>query len=445
MSQVYQHPLSRRHFLRSLAGVIALPFMPSLSWAQGNRAEAYGAAPRRFVSMVTGDGIHPDVWSYTKGSNGLSLSKALEPLAKLSDQVSIIEGLSHSRKMKRVHGYHFTSFLNCSHVDAENIKSNISIDQLIATRVGERTAIPSLVLGVEETRPGIVNGAPSIYQATNSWSTETTPVPPEIIPEQAYKRLFDSSGLLSDKSILDYVMDSTKSVRRKVSADDRDKLDEYLTSVRELEQRIQKNGTAGSNGWVPSLRVPNLPEPEEGMPEDKDAHMKMMLDILVLALQMDKTRVANFVLQQDFSNRTYEFINGVSKVGSHTLSHYNRKKGTKKDLEDYQRVNRYHLENVAYVAEKMSRIDEGNGTTLLDNTLIVFGSCYLDGNVHDRSKLPIALVGGRSHGLVQSDIMSFSSDRENALGNLHMTIGETMGVSTDEFAKGTRKHYGYFS
>jgi len=441
MSELYQHPFSRRSFLRSVAGAVTLPFLPSLAWAQGNTSAQYGMAPRRFVSIVTGDGMQPETYTFAKVAEGLGFSNALEPLAGLSNQISVIDGLTHSRKMKRVHGFHFTTFLNCSYAESDTIKSNVSIDQLIAARVGERTAIPSLVMGVEPTRPGNVNGAPSIYQATNSWSSGTTPVPPEVIPEQAFTRLFDSSGLLSDKSILDYVMDSTRSVQRKVSADDRNKLDEYFTSVRELEQRIQKNGSVGSNGWTPSLQTPSMDKPRKGIPDDKDEHMKMMLDILLLALQMDKTRVVNFVLQQDFSSKTYEFLDDVPKTGAHGLSHY---KNDPHQKAAYQRINKYHIENVAYLAGKMSRIDEGNGTTLLDNTLMMFGSCYMDGRDHNRDKLPVLLIGGRSHGLNQGQVLSFTREEEKALGNLYMTIGEKMGVPVNSFGNGSRTLDGIF-
>lgn len=426
--------------LRSMFASLALPYMPSLAWAQGERS-VDGMAPRRFVSMVVGDGMHPSGWTASQGSGGLILKDSLAPLKNLGKQISLVQGLGHSREMKRVHGFHFTTFLNCSYADSESIKSNVSIDQMIAKQIGRNTAIPSLVMGVEPTRPGIVNGAQAIYQATNSWSSDTTPVPPEVIPQQAFNRLFDSSGQLSDKSILDYVLDSSKSVRRKVNYDDRDKLDEYLTSVRELEQRIEKNGMSYASGWTPSLQQPNMKTPASGIPEDKDTHMKLMLDILLLALQMDKTRVVNFILGQDFSNKTYEFLDDVSKSGLHSLSHYKKTPGA---LEQYKRVNHYHMENVAYLTEKMNAIDEGNGTTLLDNTLVMFGSCYMDGNSHDRDGVPIAFIGGRSHGLNQGKIFEFNKSDDKPLGNLYVTLAQRMGMNAQTIGNGTRPLGGIF-
>jgi hypothetical protein len=268
-------------------------------------------------------------------------------------------------------------------------------------------------------------------------------VTPEILPRQAYDRLFDVSGLAADRSVLDHVLDQAKSVLGRVSREDRHKLGEFYDSVREIEVRIARSVEGRpKDAWQPTLAKPDLERPQPGVPADKHEHVRLMLDLVVLALRMDKTRVANVVLQQDFSSRTYEFLPGVSRTGSHTLSHHNAD-----TLREYQLVNRYHAEQAAYVCQRLAAIDEG-GSTLLDNTLVLFASCFADGNPHDRTKLPMLLVGGTAHGLNRGRVVAAPGDPakgEHPLGDLHLAIARSFGLSLDRFGNGSSPLPGVFA
>lgn len=419
--------MSRRSVLRGLGATVFLPFMPSLAWAQGLGDKKH--APRRFVSLVCGDGMHPEGWWAEAAGGGLKLGPTLEPFAPFASKLAVIKNLNHKRKMARVHGYGFTTFLTCTYAPSGEIKADISLDQLLAQTYGRDTPIPSLVYGVEKLRPGLVNGAPAIYQATCSWSTPTTPVAPEINPQQAFDRLFDVSSLKNDRSILDYVQGSAQRVSRMVSADDRDKLDQYLTSVREIEKRIAAASTERpADAWQPSLKNPSLPRPGDVIPSDPTEHMRLMLDLVALALQMDKSRVANFILEQDFSDKNYGFVEGVSNSTGHVISHHQDRAEL---LAEYKRVNRYLAGEVAYLAAKLDSVKESpDGTTLLDNTLLFFGSCMMDGNTHTRDELPILLLGGKGTGL-RYGLHDYGTAGEQSLGRLHVSIAQNLGLDVD--------------
>lgn len=416
--------MSRRTVLRGLGASLMLPFMPSLAWAQ--KIQNPEIAPKRFLSLVCGDGMHPETWwAKPMAGGGMELGPTLSVLEPFVDKMAYIDQLNHKRKMARVHGYGFTTFLTCTYAPSGKIKADISLDQILAQTYGKNTPVPSLVLGVEPIRPGIVNGAPSIYQATCSWSTPTTPVPPEVVPQQVFDRLFDVSSLKADQSILDYVLDSSRRVRNKVSPEDRNKLDQYLNSVREIEKRIEAATTERpAEAWQPTLSQPNIDRPEAGMPEDPREHMRLMLDLVVLALQMDKTRVINFVLEQDFSNKYYDFLDGVSRNNAHTISHH---QDDPSQVKQYQTVNKYLAGEVGHLVSRLESIEEGEEGTLLDNTLVFFGSCMMDGNTHTRDELPIVLLGGKRTGL-QYGYHDFSDAGSQSLGRLHVSIAQNMGL-----------------
>ncbi|MGF1453643.1 MAG: DUF1552 domain-containing protein [Opitutales bacterium] len=409
-----------------------LPFLPSWAWANPhpNAQVKQGLPPKRFLSLVAGDGFHPTGW-WAKAGAGKAvgeLGSTLEPLAPFKDRMAYIANLNHKRQMARVHGYGFTTFLTCTYAPSGKIKADVSLDQLLAQTYGRDTPLPSLVLGVEPLRPGIVNGAPSIYQATCSWSSPTTPVAPEVNPRQAFDRLFDVSSLKADESVLDYVLDSSKRVRQRISTDDREKLDQYLTSVREIEKRIQA-ATEGrpANWWQPTLAEPNIARPTAELMNDPKGHMEIMLDLLVLALQMDKTRVANFILTQDFSSARFNYIEGVGNSTGHSISHHQNEQAR---VEEYKRVNRYHAQEIAHLLSRLDEVQEGNGTTLLDNTMVFFGSCMMDGNTHTRETLPIVLLGGGHSGL-NYGYHDFKDAGPQSLGRLLVSIAQNMGLDVD--------------
>ena len=433
---------NRRTVLKGLAASLTLPFLPSLAWAENPKNPMDpNKAPRRFVSLVNGDGYHPQNW-WAKGQGaGFELGPTLKSLMPFKDQVTMLGGLNHERKMARVHGYGFTTMLSCEYAPSGKIQAGVSLDQHLAKHFSAHTPVPSLVLGIDPVRSGIVNGAPSIYQATCSWSSPSTPVPPEHIPQQAFKRLFDISELKSDKSVLDYVLADAKSVSKKVSIQDRHKLDEFYSSIREIEKRIERaTSDEPRKGWQPTLSEPNMDEPAPGLPKSRTDHYKIMMDIMCLALQMDKTRVANMILLQDFSDARFNFVKGVSNNTHHGISHHTEDKNK---IAEYLRVNAYLADQVAYLVKKMDSIKEGE-TSLLDNTLILYGSAMFDGNSHARKNLPLVLIGGKNTGHTGGRMFQVKEEL-NELGNLHLTIAKQYGLGIDRLGEGNKVIPGIFA
>src|SRR4026209_1120806 len=247
------------------------------------------------------------------------------------------------------------------------------MDQLLAQTYGRSTKVPSLVLGCETSNPAIHKNYSMLYSSHISWSSPTTPTPLEIYPALAFDRLFKDEVQRGDKSVLDAVMSDAKDLRRQISANDQRKLDEYLDSVRDVEQRIENAGKKGElQGWRPTLSVPNIPRPADGIPQDIAEHMRLMSDILVLAFQTDTTRLCTLKLNNDHSSLRFPNL-GVDYMIHHLLSH--------SDSADWLKVNQFFVQQLAYIAEKLDGIQEGERSAL-DNTMILYCSSMLTGN-HD--------------------------------------------------------------
>src|SRR5205085_667220 len=243
------------------------------------------------------------------------------------------------------------------------IKSGVSCDQVLAERLKGQTKVPSLVLGCEPSIAAIHKNYSMVYSSHISWSSPTTPTPLELYPALAFDRLFRDEVGRADKSVLDAVIDDSRGLRSTVSKADQRRLDEYLSSVREVEQRIDRAGKAGRlQGWRPALTRPDRPRPADGIPQDIDQHMRLMGDILVLAFRTDTTRVGTLKLNNDHSSLRFPHLK-VDYMIHHLLSHT--------DGADWLKVNRFFTEQVAYVAAKLDEVKEGE-RTLLDNSMVLF-------------------------------------------------------------------------
>lgn len=424
---------NRRHFLKGLGVCLALPWMESLAWA----AEVdKNLPPKRFASLIFANGVNEAHW-WAKGTGaGMELSKTLTPLAAHKEKLLFLENLHIFDNTIGVHTPYFTNFLAGEVIGNGSIPLLAeSLDQYLGRTVGQATPVPSLVLGIEPPSVGLAGGKPSIYNSTMSWSARTNPIPPEIYPRQTFDRLFDVKGLIRERSVLDFVYKQANGMKRQLSLRDRDKLDQYLTSVREIEKRIQR-ATAEKRleGWVPTLEKPNIDRPEQELPQNVSEHMKLMMDLMVLAFQMDKTRVATLMFQRDITGLTFAFLDGVSNTGMHTISHHRKVPGT---LKEYQIINQFHSEMFAYFLDKMDAVDEGNGS-LLDNSMILYGSTMTDGDVHDANKLPLILAGGKNCGIKSGRVQSYESLEDRRLCNLHLDILNRMGLADEKFGN---SHY----
>src|SRR5690606_31420278 len=260
-----------------------------------------------------------------------------------------------------------------------DIRSGTSVDQLLAQRYGRSTKVPSLVLGCEKSNPAVHKNYSMLYSSHISWSSPTTPTPLEIYPALAFDHLFKEGGDVGDRSVLDAVLADAGDLRRDISAGDRQKLDEYLESVREVEQRLERAAKQGElQGWRPTLEKPNIPRPPEGVPQDVAEHMRLMCDIMVLAFLTDTTRVCTLKLNNDHSSQRFPNL-GVDYMIHHLLSH--------SESDDWLKVNQFFLEQLAYVARKLDSAREGERTAL-DNTVLMFCSSMLTGS-HDATQLPV--------------------------------------------------------
>jgi len=431
----YTPRVSRRAVLRGLGATLVLPWLESVAWATPAATPGIEGPPRRFAAIAFGNGVWPKDW-WAKGEGpAMEFGKTLSPLATVRDDVIVLDGLRQDEKLAMRHGYYFTAFLSGGNPQRESISSAITVDQVLAQEFGQHTIVPSLALGIEPVRPGIVNGAPSVYQASISWSAPSTPVPIEVSPRLAFDRLFDIQSLKADQSVLDYVLGQSKSLRTRLAPYDREKLDQYMDSIREIEKRIaMATSDAPKTGWQPTLKQPDLPRPGETLPEDRREHMKLMMDILVLGFQMDKTRIASLVLHQDFSDMTFEFLDGVAKSGVHGISHH---QDNLKNIVQYQIINQFHVEMFTYLIQRMKQVKEGEGT-LLDHSMLMFGSSLMDGNSHDVDRVPLVLAGRGGGTLRTGRALSYEKDEDRRLCNLHLSILHYMGLKTDKFGNSTK-------
>jgi len=419
--------------LKGVGVTLALPwfesYLPAAEAAVGPLAA--GGPPRRWCLLMMSNGVNIDDYWIKQNGSDLELGKTLKALEPHKQDLLFIDNLHIFDDTVGVHTPYFTNFLSGEKVRKGGVPDLAeSLDQYMARTIGKATPVPTINLGVEGAGVGGGGGSPGVYNVTMSWSSRTTPVPPEVFPRQAFDRLFDISGLQRDKSVLDFLREQAGDLRRELNARDKDKLDEYLTSIREIEQRIEMATSEDRfTDWRPSLEEPNLDRPDDGKPNKVEEHMRIMLDIIVLAFQMDKTRVASMIFEKDVGGMTFEFLKGVSKTGIHSLSHHKR---NEKVLEEYQIVNAFHIDLLNDMIEKMKSIDEGNGTTLFDNSMLLFGSTMRDGDRHDANDLPLILAGGSACGIKGGRHLTFDKLEDRRLCNLHLDLAQRMGVPGED-------------
>lgn len=428
--------LSRRHFLRGAGVALGLPWLESMN-AWGSATPSAKGAPRRFAAMFMGNGVNPHHWGATNGPGGMELMKTLSPLEPVKDKLLVFKGLWNPTTVAGPGG-HYPKMNVLSGLTVKQTTTDVQVgttmDQLMAQELGKNTPVSSIVLGTEGPRYSTDSGYTSIYSAYISWSSPTAPAPKEIYPQQAFDQLFDDgSKRKRDKSVLDLVLGDANSLRNKVSRRDALKLDEYFTSVRELEQRIEKADAfskkeTDGNGWSPTIKAPTFARPAAGIPADVRDHLRLQLDIMVLALQMDRTRIATMMLNNDLSQMNFGFLGGI-KGGQHELSHH---ANDPERLAMYQKVNEYHMQLMCETLQKMDATDEGE-RSLLDNSMILFCSSLWDGNAHDSRQLPVLLAGGGGGTIRGGRMLDYSQNDNRKLCRLHLSVMERMGMKMHKF------------
>ena len=438
------HQISRRTFLRGVGVAMALPWLESMPvWGSAPlKNDAPGPFPKRFAALFMGCGINANHW-WAKGSGAdMELGKSLEPMAPLKTKMNFITGLYNQHAMGvGIHPGQTGNILSGAALQkGSELKGGISMDQVLANHLGQETVQPSLVLGCEQPVTGYHETNFSMaYSSHISWQNSTSPVPLEAYPSLAFDSLFDNRGNRRTQSILDRVQEQAATLSRRVSASDKSKLDEYLTSVREVEKRIDHvraaKAKADQNAGKRGQLAITMKRPDNGLPEDIREHMRLMCDIVALGFQTDQTRVATLLLCRDLSGLFYPFLD--VRDAHHSASH--------NDLSDaYERISRYYCSQLAYLATKLDSMQEGEGT-VLDNSCLMFISSMWSGNAHDSSKLPVLLAGGLGGTLETGRVLDYTKagNDNRRLCSMYLSIMDRMGVRMDSFGDADRRLAGF--
>jgi hypothetical protein len=422
--------------LRGAGVAMALPWLESLPvWgAEAGDAVAKAASlpPKRFAVMFMANGVNPNHWWAEDGENGMELGPSLSPLEPIKDKLNYIKGLFN--KAATGVGIHPGMTGNLlSGVPLQKgaeLRGGVSMDQVLANHLGGDTIQPSMVLGCEQPVTGYHETNFSMaYSSHISWTNSTSPVEMEVYPSLAFDSLFDNQGSKRNQSVLDRVMDQAATLRTQVSSADRAKLDEYLTSVREVEKRAQSmraaKAKADENGKGASQPVVTMKRPDNGLPEDIREHMRLMCDILALGFQTDKTRIATLLLCRDISGLFYPFLD--VKLAHHLASH--------EDTGDaFLRINQYYTSQLAYLVQKLASMPEGEGT-VLDNSCIVFMSNMWSGSRHDSTKVPVLTAGNLGGTLKTGRVLDYTDagDENRKLCSFYLSMMDRMDVKLDHF------------
>ncbi|MBL6921467.1 MAG: DUF1552 domain-containing protein [Akkermansiaceae bacterium] len=451
--------ISRRQTLKGLGATMALPFLEAMRPLHGQSASS--GDPVRMACLFMPNGVRPDKWTPTGSGKTYKLSPILSPLEALKEEIMVISGLTN----KASHGgdghyFKTASWLTCTTIEktvGSNVSSNgISIDQVAAQEIGNSTRLPSMELGTEPITSGIDRNVnlTRLYGSHISWKKPDVPLPCEINPRIAFDRLFRNRNKKGgaaagnpDKSILDIVLDDANSLKRSLGDEDTHKLDQYLESVREVERRIENEASqlgAGQNLTPEALKQlaalsERINKAGGGSKNDFGSlqrlnpteHVRLMMDIMVLAFWTDSTRISTFMFGNAVSGKNFSFLDGVS--GSHhSISHH---KNDKKQLDQYQIINTWHTEQYAYMLQRMKEIPEGSAT-LLDNSMVLFGSGIRDGNAHATKDIPIVLGGGAKGQLKTGRHLETSGAD---LSSLYVGMLKRLGVSKQKVGEASRE------
>jgi hypothetical protein len=435
---VTRTPLSRRTVLRGLGTTMALPFLEAMM--PGAKAADIAARPRRLQIFYSPNGMMMDSFRPATQGAGFALTPTLEPLAPFRRYVTVVTGLGHPQAAAMGdrpagHGRSCPAFLTGTHVkqtEGTDIRCAVSMDQVYARHLGDATQLSSLELGIDQASllGSCDIGYSCAYTNGISWLNPTVPLPVAANPRDVFERLFGDGDALDEKSrlaqlrrqtsILDFVMEDTARLSDRLGAEDRRKLAEYLEATRDIEKRIQRAAASGGGAQAGGLERP------AGIPDSFDAHVRLMIDLQVLAMQADITRIGSFMIGRELSNRTYPEI-GVPD-SHHMLSHHGN---NPEKMAKLARINRHHMEYFAYYLQRMSEVKDGEGS-LLDRTLVLRGAAFGDPNEHDHMDLPIIVAGG----LVKGD-RHVVAEKGTTMSNLMLAGLHLLDVPAQSFGDST--------
>jgi len=422
--------ITRRRMLYGAGVTMALPWFSSLPAFGDSTGPA--AFPGRFGVLFMGNGVNEDHWNAEGSGAEMKLSKTLEPLEPIRQKINVIHGLFNRVSTGMgIHPAQTGALLSGAKITkGAIIHAGITIDQILANKLGQDTAQPSIVLACEQPMTGYHETNFSMaYSSHISWQTADSPVPNEVYPALAWDSLFENRGSLRNLSILDRVKDDATALGREISSEDNRKLDEYLTSLREIETRVDKmrksQEIAQAKAKQENKPVFAMDRPANGLPEDLREHARLMCDIVAIAFQTDKTRFATLLLARDLSALYYPFLE--VKEGHHAASHNNNSDG-------YERIARFHLSQFAYLAKKLDGMPEGDGT-VLDHSCLMFLSNMWIGRTHNNQRLPLVLAGGLSGTLKTGRTLDYvnAGDDNRKMCSLYLSLMGRFGVKLDHF------------
>ncbi len=436
MAFVTKKHLSRRAVLRGAGVTLALPFLESMVPAVAALAQTAAARSRtRLGCFYFPHGAIMNKWTPSTEGAGFELSEILQPLKPFQTQVNVISGLESAQAYgsgaTANHNRSAASFLSAAHAETgAQPHLGVTIDQVVARKIGQDTPLPSIELTIEESSVSCGDGLSCSYRDTISWQGPTSPLPMQNNPQVVFERLFGDGNTAEQRatrrqqslSLLDSVRGEASSLQQKLPAADRSRLDQYLTDVREIERRVQKAGQQLSD----DLDVPSAPT---GVPKDVEAHIKLMFDLQVLAWQAEITRVSTMLLAKELSNAVYP-KSGV-RDAFHILSHHSN---IQENIDRFTVLNRYHVTLLAYLLEKLRATPDGDGT-LLDHSMLLWGSAMSDGNQHNHTDLPIILAGGASGRLKGG--RHLRNPRNTPLANLLIAMLDKLDIPTEKFGDST--------
>jgi len=432
--------ISRRAALRGAGVALGLPWLEAMASASvGGSKQAN--APVRLAVLYMPNGVNTAAWMPQGQGRDYALSPTLAPLADLKNDVIVVSNLwNAAANTGDGHYVKESSLLTCTTISKTlGIDINmhgISMDQIAAQKVSDQTPLPSLELGIEPEATGVDTnvGYTRVYGCHIAWSSPTTPLAREVNPRSVFERIFRAAGphgssAKEDTLLLDRVLGQAKKLRAQVGSGDQRRLDEYLSIVRSLETRLERSTDPKRNTWKPRISLASVPKPTDN-PKSHQEHSRLMLDLIALAFQSDTTRVSTLMFGNAVSGVNFRFLEGVTD-SHHEISHHSNNPDK---LRQYALINRWHVDQYAYLLRKLRNMKEGE-KSVLDNSMVLFGSALSDGNSHNPHKLPL-IVGGRGGGRLATGQYIVTSE-DTPAANLYVSMLEAFGAPVQRFADST--------
>lgn len=428
--------LTRRTLLRGAGAAVGLPWLEAMA-----APKAGDKPPIRMAALYMPNGVREDMWTPEGEKKDFRLSPTLQPLSDLQDQLLVLTNLWNPGSVGGDgHYVKISGWLTCTTVTKTlgvDVSCNgISMDQLAVQKAGRQTPIASMELGIAPVTTGVDKnvGYTRVYGSHIAWAGPSAPLARELNPQLAFERLFRAGNGQSDSSkddrlLLDRVLEDAKQLRQNLGGSDRQRLDEYLSVVRSLEDRLERAASPEQSKWKPRAALDPASKPT-GNPKDYAEHVRLMFDIIALAFQSDSTRVATFLFGNEVSNQNFSFVDGVSGA-HHSLSHHEKDPDK---MRQYQLINKWHIEQYGYLLRKLKGMQEGE-SNVLDNSMILLGTGIRDGNKHDPHNLPV-VIGGKAGGRLASG-QHLTYEKDTPLSNLYVSMLSAFGTPVERFADST--------